>query len=216
VVAFAVLFFDGRSLERRFNVEVPRREFKRVVLSLSLANNGDAIVPHAEGAAHVRSDGSVVHVYPAGKMKHWGSRASISPNARWIAATASSGAIDVHDLEQAKTTRRNLEMDDVTSLRVHDDGTIDAAVATPKWDFQRVSPSGEVLRINAGAAFYATSPDRASIYSAKDQQLVIWNLRAELVRTLPLIGGQRGSRIIATHEAVYVRSSTGVFQRMRL
>ena len=89
-------------------------------------------------------------------------------------------------------------MDDVISMVVHDDGTVDVGAGTPNWDFQRVPLSGEIVKIGARAARYATGPDMSSVYSSNDATLTMWSVAGEAVRKLPILGGNRGSRIVAT------------------
>jgi hypothetical protein len=214
VLRYEVRRLVAGAFEPCATVRIPRAQHPTLVRSLGLARDGTAIVPHADGLAHVRRDGTTLATFAAGPMTHWGPCAAISPGGGWIVHTARSGELRLHDTRARTSTSLMLEMDDVMSLAVHDDGTVDAGLATPGWDFVRLRPSGARVRVDARATEYGTSPDLRAIYSSKDHALTEWNERGEPVVTRPIAGGSRGSRIVVTERAIYVRTSLGVFQRM--
>jgi hypothetical protein len=210
-VRFVVLRLVGAALEPRVDLRLQRGQVERVVLSLCAASDGTWLVPHADGIAHVRADDTVIARYPGGRLKYYGARAAISPNGRWIAVASRSGEITIYDPTGGPSERRTLEMDDVLSLAVRDDSTLDVGIGTPDFNFHRLPPSGPPLRIEARSARYAATPD--AIYSSSDSTLTIWDAKGEQPATRPIIDGDRGSRIVVTDRALYLRTSSGVFQR---
>mgnify|MGYP003375572989 CR=1 FL=1 len=207
---------EGGSLEIRHVVAVPRNAADHVCMCLSMSRDGSMLVPDEEGFAHLRPDTSLVRKYPCEPMKHGGAVAAISNNGRLIAVTGAEGRIDVHEVASGNVRALTLDMEDASSIAVHDDGTVDVGTRTPNHHFHRIPKKGPMKTVPDRAAHYTPSPDGAFVYAAQDGVLTRWTLEGEAVATWPVIGGSRGSPVFVGAKSLYVRTGRGVLMRIDL
>jgi hypothetical protein len=209
---FALLRYDGTSLETRF--AFVEGQVRRVHLTLSIASDGTLLVPHAEGVARVRVDGTVIQVYGTDAPEP---RAVLSSNGRWVATTPAAREVAVCDTGSGAITRHRLEVD-LDFLAVRDDGAMDVAANAPRTVFQRIALSGEAQSVKPPAPRYphrfAASPDGGTIFTSDTYGLCAWDLSGTQLAWVTLIGGHKESRVAVTERAIYVRTYGGVFQRI--
>jgi hypothetical protein len=145
---FALQRYDGTALETRF--AFVEGQVRRVHLTLAIASDGTLLVPHAEGVARVRLDGTVIRVYGTDAPEP---RAALSPNGRWVAMTPAKGEVAVHDTHSGTVALHGLDLD-LDFLAVRDDGAIDLAANVPRTVFQRLAFSGEARSVKPPAPTY--------------------------------------------------------------
>jgi hypothetical protein len=209
---FALLRYDGTALETRF--AFVEGQVRRVQLTLSIGCDGTLLVPHAEGVARARLDGTVIQVYGTDAPEP---QAVLSPTGRWVATTPTQGEVAVHDTHSGTVARHRLDLD-LDFLAVRDDGAIDVAANTPRTVFQRIALSGEAQSVKPHAPRYphrfAASPDGMTLFTSDTYGLCAWNLGGEQLAWVTLIGGHKESRVAVTERAIYGRTYGGVFQRI--
>jgi hypothetical protein len=209
---FALLRYDGTAPEKRF--AFVEGQVRRLHLALSIATDDTLLVPHAEGVAHARLDGTIVRVYGTDAPEPW---AVLSPNGRWVAVTLAEREIAVHDTGAGTIVRHRFEAD-LQFLAVRDDGSIDVAANAPRTVFKRLALSGETQTAKPPAPSYphryAASPDAGIIFTSDTYGLCAWDLSEEKLAWVTLIGGHKESRVAVTERAIYVRTYGGVFQRI--
>ena len=222
-VAFGVLRMGAGSpfapgaIEERLVVSVPRNAAPRICTCLSLARDGAMLVPDEEGFAHLRKDGTLVKTYASAMLTHGGAVAALSPDGRTIAVTSAVGRIDVHDVKSGAVRTEKLEMEDASSLVVHDDGTVDVGTRGPDHHFHRIPAKGATLTVPDRAAHYTAAPpgsDRPFVYAAMDGALTRFKLSGESEAIYPVIGGSRGSRVFLGENDIYVHTARGVLMRI--
>ncbi len=146
------------SFERIANVGYSSAD--HILMSLSVAGNGDFLGPHAEGAGLYNSDVELVEKYPVGAGKSGYPTGGLSPNGRWIALTQEGGQVRVLGLDAGYDVVRKVSFSEITRIEISDKGRVHIYGHGPEqWGIYRLNKSS-LVRISDNIHGQPTSDGR--------------------------------------------------------